>query len=99
VNERGEPILGDTLVVLLNGHSDEVAFTLPPFEEDQLWHRVFDTYDPHGREAALKPGAQYPLQGRSIAVFQAVAPVRERRRVSDRTEEAAPESMPAATQA
>jgi glycogen operon protein len=88
VNERGEPILGDTLVVLLNGHSDEVTFTLPPFEDDQLWHRVFDTFEPHGRDAALKPGSQYPLQGRSVAVFKALAPVRERRRASDHAEEA-----------
>src|SRR6185436_18469838 len=70
VNERGEPILGDTLVILLNGHSDEVTFTLPPFDEDQLWHRVFDTVDPHGRDSALKPGAHYPLHGRSVAVFK-----------------------------
>src|SRR5439155_887352 len=31
VNERGEPITGDTLLVLLNGHTDKVDFTRPPF--------------------------------------------------------------------
>src|SRR5438093_3815244 len=30
VDERGEPIVGDTLLVLLNGHHDKVPFTLPP---------------------------------------------------------------------
>ena len=28
-NERGEPITGDTLLILLNAHSDKVPFTLP----------------------------------------------------------------------
>src|SRR5262249_43679294 len=90
VNERGEPILGDTLLVLLNGHSDEVMFTLPPYEDDQLWHRVFDTFEPHARETTLAPGHQYGLQGRAVAVFKAVTPFRERRRISDQIEEPTP---------
>ena len=36
VNERGEPILGDTLLILLNGHSDEVTFTLPQLAATSL---------------------------------------------------------------
>ena len=83
VNERGEPIIGDTLLVLLNGHTDKVPFTLPPLEADQQWQRVFDTFDPHGVDRMYKAGGRYPLQGRSVAVFKIVAPLRERRRVSD----------------
>ena len=49
VNERGEPITGDTVLVLLNGHTDKVPFTLPALEGNQQWHRVFDTFDPHER--------------------------------------------------
>ena len=48
VDERGELILGDTMLVLLNGHDEKVPFTLPPFESDQQWQRVFDTFDAQG---------------------------------------------------
>jgi isoamylase len=90
-NERGEPILGDTLLVLLNAHDERVSFTLPPLESDQRWRRVFDTVDPRARDAVIRPGGRYPLQGRSVVVFKAAAPARERRRVSDQAAAAAAE--------
>src|SRR5439155_20732441 len=70
VNERGEPITGDTLLVLLNGHTDTVDLTLPNPAADQQWQRVFDTFDPHGTPRMYKAGARYPLQGRSVAAFK-----------------------------
>ena len=70
VNERGEPIIGDTLLVLLNAHHDKVPFTLPPLDGEQQWQRVFDTRDPRRRDRVFKPGARYPLRGRSVAVLQ-----------------------------
>ena len=73
VDERGEPITGDTLLVLLNAHSDKVPFTLPPLEADQQWQRVVDTFEAHAAERVFKPGVRYPLQGRSVAVFRLVA--------------------------
>ena len=94
VNERGEPITGDTLLVLLNGQVDKVPFTLPPIEGPQQWQRVFDTYDSHGVERMYKGGARYTLQGRSVALFKVLTPLRQRRRVSDleRVEAASVES-------
>ena len=83
VNERGEPITGDTLLVLLNGHTDKIPFTLPPLEAEQQWQRVVDTFDPHTADRIFKAGARYPLQARSVAVFKILSPLRERRRVSD----------------
>jgi glycogen operon protein len=83
VNERGEPITGDTLLVLLNGHHDKVPFTLPALEGTQHWQRVFDTFDPHGVDRLYRAGARYPLQGRSVAVFKFLSPLRQRRRISD----------------
>jgi isoamylase len=89
VNERGEPITGDTVLVLLNGHIDKVAFTLPPIESDLQWHRVIDTADPQGPDRIHKAGGRYTLQGLSVAVFRILAPLRERRRVSDVVEQVA----------
>jgi isoamylase len=80
LSERGEPILGDTLMVLLNAHTGRVPFVLPAPGGTLRWQRVFDTFDPHARSATFRQGARYPLQGRSVAVLKAVAPVRERRR-------------------
>jgi len=90
VNERGEPITGDTLLVLLNGHTDKIPFTLPAIETDQQWQRVFDTFDPHGADRTYKAGARYALHTRSVAVFKIVSPLRERRRASDRERKAEP---------
>jgi glycogen operon protein len=93
LNERGEPIIGDTLLVLLNGHSDKVPFTLPPIERDQQWQRVFDTSDPHATDRLFRAGLRYPLQGRSVAVFKFMSLTRERRRRSDRQPVAEPAAM------
>jgi len=63
---------------------------LPPAEGDQQWQRVFDTFDPRAGDRPYKANARYPLQGRSVAVFKIVAPLRERRRVSDAERAAEP---------
>jgi glycogen operon protein len=90
-DERGAPILGDTLLVLLNAHSGRVPFTLPPLEGDIRWHRLLDTFDPHLVGATFRAGSRYPLQGRSVAALKIVAAVRERRRVDRRERAADPE--------
>jgi len=82
LNERGEPTLGDTLMVLLNAHTGRVPFVLPAPGGNLRWQRVFDTFDPHARSASFKQGARYPLQGRSVAVLKTVAPVRDQRRAA-----------------
>jgi glycogen operon protein len=83
VDERGEPIVGDTLLILLNAHSEEVPFTFPPLERDQRWQRVFDTADATASEQQFNGTGPYPLQGRSLAVFKITPPVRERRRAQE----------------
>jgi glycogen operon protein len=86
VDERGERITGDTLLILLNAHTDKVPFTLPPLEADQQWQRLVDTIAEHTAERPFKPGIRYPLQGRSVAVFRLIPPLRERRRVLARAQ-------------
>jgi isoamylase len=97
MSERGEPIVGDTLVVLLNAHSDKVLFRLPPLDAEQRWQRVFDTFDPHARPLVYRPNARYPLQGCSVVVLKSTAPIRERRRVSDAEPVATAETVRAET--
>ncbi len=80
VDEKGEQITGDTLLVLMNAHTDTVPFTLPPLEADQQWQRLVDTVDEQTADLLFRPGVSYPLEGRSMAVFRLVPPLRERRR-------------------
>jgi isoamylase len=85
VNERGELIVGDSLLVLLNAHNDKVPFTLPPLEADNQWQRILDTRDPSAPDRLFKPAARYPLGGRTVAVLRATPPVRDRRRSIDQS--------------
>jgi glycogen operon protein len=69
VDERGRPVIGDTVLVLLNAHPDEVPFRMPETSDGHSWLRVFDTIDAHAPERRLQGNATYPLQGRTLAVF------------------------------
>jgi glycogen operon protein len=96
VDERGEQISGDTILILLNAHTDKVPFTLPPLEPDRQWQRLVDTAEEQTAERVVRPATRYPLQGRSLAVFKVIPPLHERRRSSTL---AAAEPEPAAVRA
>jgi glycogen operon protein len=83
VNERGEPIVGDTLLALLNAHDEDIAFRLPALETHHQWQQVADTFDPEPSGNAVGTSGSYLLRGRSIVVLKLVGPLRERRRASD----------------
>ena len=93
VDERGEPIVGDTLLVLLNGHSDSVPFALPALDDKHQWRRVLDTFEPAVGDRAYKPGGRYPLQGQSIALFRVWPPLRDRRRAPESEHVAVPATV------
>jgi glycogen operon protein len=73
VDERGRPISGNTLLVLLNAHHDRIDFALPPEDSDQRWLRILDTTDVHATEEHYAGGQKYPLTGRSLALFKLAA--------------------------
>jgi glycogen operon protein len=93
VDERGESVMGDTLLLLLNAHSDQVAFTLPPLDENHQWGRVFDTFEPNGSERSFQSGGPYSLNGRSVALFKVTPPIRDRRRAVEHENEPAAEPV------
>jgi len=98
VDEHGRPVTGDTLLVLLNAHDDEVPFTLPEVDGDHhQWLRAVDTFDPKAPDRRYKGGVRYPLQGRSLVIFKMTPPLRERRATADAATQ--PASEPAATPA
>jgi len=68
-NESGEPIVGETLLLLFNAHHEPIPFTLPATKVEHRWERVFDTAGPAGAAPPMCAGELYPLQGRSLAVL------------------------------
>jgi len=73
VDERGEPIVGDTLMLLLNHHWEEVPFVLPPTSDGHVWETMIDTRDDDGPRRVCRGGEPFPLFGRSLALLRTVA--------------------------
>jgi isoamylase len=69
VDERGRPVRGDTLLILLNAHHEEVPFVLPAASEGTAWVRMIDTVAPWVELRPYAGGDRYPLNGRTLAVF------------------------------
>ena len=75
VNEQGEPIHGDTLLILFNGDQTiEIPFVLPPFDSSSQWQRLLDTADPKADESLFPVGHKYPLQSCSVAILRIIGP-------------------------
>jgi len=70
VNDRGEAIVGDTVLLLLNAHHELLQFTLPAAKQGAVWQRLLDTADPEGEPQAYSAAGTYPLQGRSMVVMR-----------------------------
>jgi glycogen operon protein len=81
VDERGRQVRGDTLLILLNAHHEEVPFSLPTSAAGTAWVRVVDTIEPYVEEHSYPGGAKYRLQGRTLVLF--VLRNDQRRRASD----------------
>ena len=76
VDEHGEPIRGDTLLLLLNAHWEEIAFTLPQSSGGDVWQTLLDTAEGDRKidNSARAAGAQFPLFGRSLVLLRTVQP-------------------------
>jgi glycogen operon protein len=70
VDERGQPIHDDTLLVLLNAGETAVAFTLPAIAVGQTWELVLDTNGGSREADASITAPVYRLGGRSLAVLR-----------------------------
>jgi glycogen operon protein len=72
LDDRGNRIVDDTLLILLNAHHEPVPFTLPAHRRKVRWEVVFDTYEPgvEGRKRLMHGGEVYDLKDRSLAVLR-----------------------------
>jgi glycogen operon protein len=70
VDDRGEAIVGDTLLLLLNAHHEPIPFTLPETKPEHEWERLLDTATGKENDSVWRGGQQYPLRERSLAVLR-----------------------------
>jgi glycogen operon protein len=70
VDERGERIVGDSIVLLLNGGAESIPFVLPTAAGVERWETLVDTADPWQPARRLRAGDRYELQEHSMAVLR-----------------------------
>jgi glycogen operon protein len=75
VNERGEVISGDTLLLLFNAdHGTTIPFTLPALDEGHVWELLIDSTDPKAGHDRFNGSDQYLLNRCCVAVFRDCSP-------------------------
>jgi isoamylase len=74
VDERGERIVDDTLLILVNGFWEPLGFVLPAHKSGVRWEALLDTReaDVPRRGRSLRGGQTYDMESRSLALFRLV---------------------------
>jgi glycogen operon protein len=72
VDDRGDRIIDDTLLILLNAHHESIPFILPAHRARVRWELMFDTREPAGmrRQRPLRGGEAYELEARSLVLLR-----------------------------
>ncbi len=70
MDENGERIVDDTLLLLLNASHLGVQFSLPPPPDRLRWEVVIDTAETGGKPRIRRQAGIYRLAGRSLAVLR-----------------------------
>jgi glycogen operon protein len=77
-DDRGQPILDDSLIVLLNSNDAVVEFTLPRTPNRERWQLVLDTARPDSIETAVTRYVplrrRFPVEGRSLVILRHRSP-------------------------
>ena len=78
VDERGNHIVDDTLLILLNAHHEPVRFVLPAHRPRLRWELGFDTREATGKapHRLIRGGEPYELEARSMALLRLQSPGR-----------------------
>jgi glycogen operon protein len=69
-DERGERVMGDTLLLLFNASGDALPFVLPTIDGADRWELLFDTADPWTPARRLRAADRYELAPHSLAGFR-----------------------------
>jgi glycogen operon protein len=71
VDQEGNPIIGETLLILLNAHHEPLPFVLPAHKRDLKWELLLDTKTTISKmeSVILKAGKPFEMEARSVALF------------------------------
>jgi isoamylase len=74
VNEGGDPVHDDSVLLLFNAHNESVRFTMPSLTFGAVWHAVLDTSSDSG-DAVGEVAANETLEveGRTVIVLARAA--------------------------
>jgi isoamylase len=78
VDERGDPITGDCILLLMNAYHEMIPFKLPSRYQGQQWQRMLDTASPKAEPVGCPAGQPYELQGRSMVILRSEPPAAHR---------------------
>jgi len=83
--ERGEPIVGETLLLLLNAHHEPLPFSLPATKTEHRWHLLVDTADDGSAPLIFHGTESYMLKDRSFAILSARVPTQPAQKLPEAT--------------
>ncbi len=71
-DERGRRLTDDDLLLLMNAHYEDIAFTLPDSDGHYAWNVLLDTFDATGTPevSRYKAGQSYPMHGRALVLLK-----------------------------
>jgi glycogen operon protein len=70
VDSHNEPIIGESVLLLLNAHYEAIPFKLPGTDPDSIWKPLLDTNQLPDEDVTLSPGEEYQLAARSLALLR-----------------------------
>lgn len=72
VDELGERIVGDTVLLMMNASAEDVPFILPAYKPGMEWSLILNTFDDQEARQVLSAGQEYLLKNRSLVVWTLV---------------------------
>jgi isoamylase len=83
LDEFGNPVIDDSLLLLFNAHHEPVPFTVPivpaarpsasmdssPSDEQEGWYMLIDTANPCSEPRTIEAGKPFELQGQSLVLL------------------------------
>ncbi len=69
-DERGERIVGDSFLILLNAKDEAVSFRIASQRRKVSWTCILDTAAPEAEPRVFEHGSLFPLQARSMAILR-----------------------------
>jgi glycogen operon protein len=70
LDEQGQHVYDDILLLLLNNDPSAVPFKLPAAAEGAVWEPLLDSFAPNDPRPKMAAGAPYPLKGRSLVLLR-----------------------------